>query len=220
MRKILTPEEQADKEAAQKAYKEAYKKKTEFLDGVVKPITEPHHTQTVMWRDIERFIKSLDEDGGFNDSPEYQRGHVWTESQQSGFIENVMRRIIPKSLLSIRLNNPLNDDEVCGKILDEKEDWYLDLPREVQVVDGKQRLFAIRRFLKDELTVFNGMKASDFKDSRYDPMNLTIEVNTTAFTTQADVLAYYLDLNTGGTVHTQEEIQKVRDMLESKISAV
>lgn len=199
------------KQLQKKLNKAVYNANTDRLKKIINLMPEPHHTYTVNWTDIEKFIDAQNQDGGFNDSPDYQRGHVWNEAQQISFIENVYRGIVPKSLLSIRINNPMYDEDVSEHYF--KGTWISDLPFEVQVVDGKQRLTAIRKFMRDELVIFGELKCSDLNNSAFTALKKVIEINTTAFTTQASLLQYYLDLNSGGTVHTEDELQKVRNML-------
>mgnify|MGYP001601054583 CR=1 FL=1 len=78
-------------------------------------------------------------------------------------------------------------------------------------MDGKQRLEAVRKFLRDELLVF-GAKRSDFTDNmRLTGPRFSIWIND--LKTNKDVLAWYLEMNTGGTPHTEEELNKVKKML-------
>lgn len=79
-------------------------------------------------------------------------------------------------------------------------------------MDGKQRLTAALAFLNDEIEVFGGHKYSDFGD-RLDMMVVRFRWNVNDLKTKAEVLQWYLDLNTGGVVHTNDEIEKVRRML-------
>ena len=46
------------------------------LQSIIQPIETSKHTEEIQWSSIERWIKSQDEDGGFNDNPDYQRDHV------------------------------------------------------------------------------------------------------------------------------------------------
>ena len=66
-----------------------------------------------------------------------------------------------------------------------------------------------------EITVFGGMVASDLKGSPFDPYRLTyrLQVGIYEFTSRAELLQFYLDLNNGGTVHAPQEIERVRGLL-------
>lgn len=73
-------------------------------------------------------------------------------------------------------------------------------------------------FLNDEFNrglmkeVFGGHRYSDFAD-KMDIMTARFRWNVNDLKTRAEVLQWYLDLNTGGVVHTTEEIEKVKRML-------
>jgi hypothetical protein len=43
-----------------------------------------------------------------------------------------------------------------------------------------------------------------------------IKLNINDLKTKKEVLQWYLDFNTGGTVHTEEEIVKVKKLLEQE----
>lgn len=73
--------------------------------------------------DIERMIK----DGSLCEDPFYQRGEVWKNPQQSRFIDSLLKRLpIPSLCISA----------------DYKEDY--------NVIDGKQRITTILKFLRDD----------------------------------------------------------------------
>lgn len=83
-------------------------------------------------------------------------------------------------------------------------------------VDGLQRLIALRRFLNNELKVF-GFLLKDFedKDNMLRRIGL-LRFNINNLQTREEVLQWYLDFNTGGTVHSQEEIDRVKKLLEEE----
>ena len=81
------------------------------------------------------------------------------------------------------------------------------------LVDGKQRLEAVRRFMADDLGVFGGHKLSDFEDKlRLMHVDFVIMVNN--LPDEKSVLRWYLDINSGGVAHTEAELDKVRQMLK------
>jgi len=86
------------------------------------------------------------------------------------------------------------------------------------LVDGKQRLEAVRKFLRNELPVFKHT-IEEFEDKkimlRSSNANFIFKVNN--LKTRKEVLQWYLDLNSGGVVHTSEEIEKVRRLLEQEV---
>jgi len=86
------------------------------------------------------------------------------------------------------------------------------------LVDGKQRLEAVRKFLRNQLPVFKHT-IEEFEDKkimlRSSNANFIFKVNN--LKTRKEVLQWYLDLNSGGVVHTSEEIEKVRRLLEQEV---
>ncbi len=82
------------------------------------------------------------------------------------------------------------------------------------LVDGKQRLHAALRFMRNEIPAFGTLK-DDYEDNL--PLSSTsLYFNINSLKTKAEVLQWYLDLNTGGVVHTNDEIEKVKKMLEAE----
>ena len=86
----------------------------------------------------------------------------------------------------------------------------------LMLVDGKQRLEAVRSFLRDELTVFGDCKRSDFTDHMRHYLSFRVHVN--ALKTRAEVLTWYLQINAGGVVHSDEEIERVKELLKEEES--
>lgn len=76
-------------------------------------------------------------------------------------------------------------------------------------VDGLQRLSAIIAFLNNEIPAFD-ILYKDFEGNT----SVSISVRINDLKTRKEVLQWYIDLNTGGTIHTEEEIEKVKKLLE------
>jgi hypothetical protein len=131
--------------------------------------------------------------------PDFQRGHVWTEQQQIAFVEFLLQG--GKSGKDIMFNHP---------------GWMKSFEGDFVLVDGLQRLTAVLRFLKDEISVFGGVKCSEFEDKLPSSISLCFHIND--LPTKAAVLKWYLEMNSGGTPHSEEEIARVQNMLKSEIS--
>lgn len=137
--------------------------------------------------------------GGLELNPDFQRGHVWTEEQQIKFMEFALRGGLRHSSNLLLLN--------CA-------DFDTDCKEPNQMVDGLQRLTAALRFMRDEIPVF-GHKRSEIEGNlRMGDAVFTVHINN--LRTKAEVLQWYLDLNSGGTVHAPEEILRVTEMLEDE----
>jgi len=154
----------------------------------------------VSWTHLENWIESHSHDGGGRCilDPDFQRGHVWDEYKQIAYVEYVLRG--GTSSYSLYWN--------C-------KGWPSS-PEPIYLVDGKQRMEAVIKFLHDELRIFSDLHAggyvySDFTDRLGFDVRFRMHVNN--LPTRAEMLRWYCQLNAGGVVHTEEEIEKVRRLL-------
>ena len=150
-------------------------------------------------RAIEEWSNGIDTNVKLEMNPDFQRGHVWTDEQQIAFLESVLKGGA-KNARVIYLNNPnwkhrdrLYKDFVC--------------------VDGLQRYTAIKRFINNEIKVF-GYYCNEFEDSLRMKHDMRININD--LPTRKDVLQWYLEMNSSGTIHTEEEINKVKELLKKE----
>jgi len=148
---------------------------------------------------VSKWIKGEQEESGLVLNPEFQRGHVWTEKQQILYMEFVFRggrtgKDLYFNYPSIHHHVPKGsyNDYVC--------------------VDGLQRLTAIQKFFSSELKVFDSY-FSEYTDRIRIFMN-TIRIHINDLKTEEEVLKWYLEMNTGGTPHSESEIARVQAMLD------
>ena len=151
---------------------------------------------------LVKYIEEEVEEMGLQLNPEFQRGHVWTEQQQIAWIEYHLRG--GKSGNIIYLNNPL-----WRSMLDPKPGDYTDSV----CVDGVQRITAAQKFVHNEIKVF-GSYFDEYEDKLRLVNNNTLILNVNDLKTEREVLQWYLDMNSGGTPHSQEEINRVRKMMD------
>ena len=135
---------------------------------------------------FSKTINQYIEEYGLILNPEFQRGHVWTEEQQEKYMEYVLK------------------GGTSGKeIFFNKPSWHCK--------DGLQRITAIMKFQSNALKVF-GLYYNEFEgDPREVITRISIRINDLQY--ERDVLQWYIEMNEGGTPHTKEEIQKVKDMV-------
>jgi len=171
----------------------------------------PQYIETGSWEcnySFQSLVKTIegwstnteDSDTLLEMNPDFQRGHVWTEQQQIAFVESVLKGGA-KNARVIYLNNP---------------NWmkYYDKPyKDFVCVDGLQRYTAIKRFINNEIKVF-GHYYNEFEDNLRGKHDMKINVND--LPTRKDVLQWYLEHNSGGTIHTEEEINRVKILLEKE----
>jgi hypothetical protein len=162
----------------------------------------------VGWSYLEEHIK-IQEESGLDLEPDFQRAHVWNQDQQAKYVEFVLRG--GRSGRDLYFN--------C-------KNWNrYSIMSDYVIVDGKQRLNAVRKFLRNELPIFsdgsilNNDKPIYLKEFT-EPMRMRIHLgfkwHVNDLATRAEVLQWYLDFNAGGVVHTEEELNKVRKMLKKK----
>jgi hypothetical protein len=158
------------------------------------------------WDFLEDNLKLYNDRGqikgneGLDLNPDFQRGHVWSEEKQISYVEFCLRG--GQSARDILFNHP---------------NWQGSYIGQMVLVDGKQRLEAVRKFLRNELPVF-GHTIDEYEDKvimlRSSNANFIFKVNN--LKTRKEVLQWYLDINTGGVVHTEKEIEKVKKLLEKE----
>ena len=150
---------------------------------------------------LVKYIEEEIEEMGLQLNPEFQRGHVWTEEQQIAWVEYHLRG--GKSGNTIYLNNPF-----WKSVLNPKPGDYTDYV----CVDGLQRITAAQRFVHNEIKVF-GSYFDEYEDKLRLVNNNTLILNVNDLKTEKEVLQWYLDMNSGGTPHSPEEINRVRKMI-------
>ena len=156
-------------------------------------MTRANYAVDIDWDFLESWLLSLGGGQKINYDPDYQRDHVWTEEQQIAYVEFRLR-----------------GGHSGGKLYWNSPNMY-KVNALVDLVDGKQRLTAVLRFLRNEIPCL-GCFYKDFEG----PLRLT---GTTAFRmcvndlkTRGEVIQWYLDLN-AGIAHTDEEIIRVKGLL-------
>jgi hypothetical protein len=161
----------------------------------------PQFTQPGNWEcdyDFASFVKFIEKaeiTEKLEMNPDFQRGHVWTVAQQIAYIEFLLKG--GKTARTIYLNH-------SGWQRSEHEsDSYV-------CVDGLQRATAIKGFVNNEFRVF-GYLYNEFEGSPRIMQGVRININD--LKTRKDVLQWYLEFNSGGTIHTPEELERVKALL-------
>ena len=150
--------------------------------------------------------------------PDFQRGYVWTRAQQIAYVETRLRGEVASRM--IQLNNPGINSAVNAPTV---------------MVDGKQRVTAVRQFLNNEFPIFKNMYMAAlplpvtdimarpgyyFRDIQNFPgmgyLNCSFRFCINNLKTKAEVLKWYLELNAGGTIHTEDELNHVKMLLKEE----
>jgi uncharacterized protein with ParB-like and HNH nuclease domain len=129
--------------------------------------------------------------------PDYQRGSSWTVQQASLFVGNMITGgICPPCWL----NRNLHKDEM-------------------EILDGQQRLTSLYQWTCGNIPAIDPVGGEYIYVNEFDEKNLRrLYYKTEVKVMYVDLsrteqLALYLRLNAGGTPHSTEEIQRVRDLL-------
>lgn len=161
----------------------------------IKQFPQIHYRTDIPIGHLEEYIFRMMNEHNLQINPDFQREHVWTRKQKINYVEYFLKN--PSSGKEIYLNHP---------------NWMNSFKGDFVLVDGKQRLNALIEFLNNKIPVF-GFKKDQYEDKV--PF-LTISINIATLKTRKEVLQWYLDFNTGGTVHTLEEIQKVKKLIKKE----
>lgn len=145
---------------------------------------------------LEERIQDLVQEYGLDLEPEYQRGYVWTQGQQIAYVEHILRGGQGSSK-EITFNMP---------------GWGKSFKGPMEIVDGKQRLNACLAFLRDEIPAY-GSRRSEYEDRL--PSRAEVVLCIADLENREDLLQWYIDLNSGGTIHTQDELDRVRDLIKA-----
>jgi uncharacterized protein with ParB-like and HNH nuclease domain len=155
-----------------------------------------HYSVSVDWKYLGDVLERYLIEHHLNMNPDFQRGHVWTEEQQIKYVEYMLT--IPNSGKHIYFNHP---------------GWMGSFRGEFVLVDGLQRITAATRFMKSEIKAY-GHFYNEFEG------NMSSEVqfifNIAKLPTRKDVLKWYVDMNAGGTPHSAEEIERVKNLMVEK----
>jgi hypothetical protein len=136
---------------------------------------------------------------GLIDSPIYQRGYVWTLEDKQRLVKSIFNRAdIGKFVL---MQHPYPENRL-------------------EVIDGKQRLNAIREFVEGrfeyEGKTWFQLSYND-KRSFYDIMVQTCQLESDRIK-KSDVLWLFLSVNAAGVPQTEEHISKVRELYEKTLA--
>jgi len=167
----------------------------------------PQFIQTGSWicryslikfvKEIEDWKNGINTDVKLEMNPDFQRGHVWTEEQQVLFIESLLKGGA-KNAKTIHLNHP---------------NWMRTNNKkynEFVCVDGLQRFTAIKNFLDNNLKVF-GLLYKNFSGTLRMMHDMFISIND--LPTKKDILRWYIEMNYSGTIHSKEELDRVKTLL-------
>lgn len=187
-----------------------YDQNTERLARIIRPVKVARYSCDLDWNSLEHSLRRYDDDWGLDLTPDFQRGHVWTDAQRVHYIENVIRGVVPVTGLQIQMNCPnWEDDSYTG-----------DLPPGMQCIDGLQRITAVRMFIAGQVKPF-GLSVDDLRCSKFHIGHMySFRMSVFDYGFKHQLLQHYIDFNAGGVPHSNEEIERVREMLRVEVDSV
>ncbi len=130
--------------------------------------------------------------------PPYQRGYVWSEFQKTAYVEYQLRGGF--SGKDVFWNCPTWMHFTSGKA-----------SNIIELVDGKQRIQAVLDFLNNKVKAF-GIYYAEFEDKLpFVTYDFKFHINN--LQTPIEVVEWYIGFNTGGSVHTEKDLQPAYDYL-------
>lgn len=129
--------------------------------------------------------------------PEYQRDLVWTPKQKQDLV------------MSVLIDNPIGD------FIFKETKSHLGATFHYSVIDGQQRINALREFVTNQFPMEDGRYFSDllYWDQRrvFERRIMYYTVPNASLEVEIDI---YIGRNKGGTAHTKEELKKAEKLLK------
>jgi len=162
--------------------------------NVIKVYNNPHYNVNTTWDSLKHTIERYMSHYKLDFEPPFQRGYVWTREQQIAYCEHIMQ------------------GGMSGKdIIFNMKGWMGKFDGDMVLVDGKQRLTAVLAFLNNEFPVFGQYYFDNFDGKLPSHCEFIFRVNDLA--TMEEVVGWYIAMNTGGSIHTAEDLKPAYDLL-------
>ena len=153
------------------------------------------------WKGLDKLFEEWKKDADLDLDPDFQRDHKWTETQQRLYVEFALRG--GKTGKELLFNCP---------------GWHFGPSAgSMELVDGKQRLEAVRRFMANEVPIFGGWLERNFLPEIHRTHLPGFRIHVNDLATRAEVLDRYLEFNDGGEAHTEEELDRVRRLRAAEV---
>jgi len=106
-------------------------------------------------------------------------------------------------------------DCLAKKIYWNGPDWNKDFRGPLEIVDGKQRINAVIEFLHNKIKAF-GYTLSELggREALHFTHEFIFHIGN--LESRKEILQWYIDMNIGGSIHTDEEIKKVKKLLSKE----
>lgn len=193
-------------EIESKRISKIYDENTLRLSNDIPFLQESNYIVDYDFSDLEKLFKRYAEDyDGFEENPDFQRGHVWTKEQQIKYVEAFVSNVLSEQQRTITLSCP--DFRGGVKAPDSDLQGFV-------IIDGLQRYTASVDFCKGKFKIFGKYSYEDLLLSKFSLKRKTFKVQVYSYQYKKDLLKHYLLFNAGGVVHSNEEIDRVKKMLD------
>lgn len=163
------------------------------------------------------------QDGTLWLEPPYQRGDVWTLPQRRALIKSLLLGVPVAGIVLNRRGDNRAWERVSGRFEGEETGhrWWV-------CIDGKQRLTTLRLWMESCLTVPSGwfdpgyLLLPEFSTVRYRDLTLTgqrmighrftLSASEATLSCVEEEREVYLLLNSAGTAHTAEDLERARKL--------
>lgn len=157
-------------------------------------ISSAHYIIDVWLEELPHTIDFYKKWWNLNMSPEYQRWYVWTEEQRIKYVEYFLKW--GRSWREIYLNCPR---------------WQRNAEKKMEVVDWKQRLSALLDYLDNKFPAFWHYH----KEYSWFMQCPSLKIHINDLENPKDIVQWYLDMNTGWAIHTEEDLKSAYEYQKS-----
>lgn len=134
---------------------------------------------------------------GVDMNPEYQRGYVWSQEDKENLIDSIFNHRDIGKFVFVRL--PFKENSPTYEVL-----------------DGKQRINAIKEFYEDRL-LYKGLKYSEMNvRDRYFFQNYSVNIAEVQDCSLNQKLKIFYHLNVSGKIMDKEHLEKIKLKIEEK----
>ena len=162
--------------------------------GDIPRMSQANYRVDVPWDNLKRHLELFGEGSTLDFDPPYQRGYVWSEAQKTAYLE-------------FRLKGGMSG----GDIFWNAPGWYSGKDEVIELVDGKQRLQTVLGFLNGEIRAF-GLLYHEF-EGEPDHVRHRFKFHVNDMADPVAVVQWYLDMNTGGSIHTEKDLEPAHQRL-------
>lgn len=156
-----------------------------------------YYPLTYQQRDISGLLGMVYSEYGFDFDPDYQRGHVWELEDKVALIDSIMAK------------------RDIGKFVINNRKWH-DTDPLAEIIDGKQRLSAIKEFYEDGFAYKGKLFSQLHPIDRNAFRNKAVSVATLEEASREEILETFLAVNITGRQQNLDHLENVKTLLKQE----